>query len=57
MRTLVSLFLVVLLSGCMIVVHEPTPNEEPHKVCIDPTAKFYIDCVTGKLIADDAYVR
>lgn len=55
MRFLVLLS-ILMLGGCVVVL-TPTQSELPQKVCVDATATHYVDCTTGKLIADDAYVR
>ncbi len=56
MKYVLVLLATLMLGGCVVVL-TPQPTEVPQKVCVDATATHYIDCTTGKLIADDAYVR
>lgn len=54
---LVLITMAVLSIGCGCTMVEVTPKEEPQKICVDSTGRFFYECYTGKLIADDAYRR
>ncbi len=56
MRVILVLLSILMLGGCVVVL-TPAQSELPQKVCVDATATHFTNCATGKLIADDAYVR
>ncbi len=56
MKYILVLLTVLMLGGCVVVL-TPAQSELPQKVCVDATATHYTNCATGKIIADDAYVR
>lgn len=56
MKTILVLLSILMLGGCVVVL-TPAQSELPQKVCVDAEATHFINCTTGKLIADDAYKR